>query len=84
MGTFVSVIIPNYNHSKFLKERIDSVLNQTFQNFEVIILDDCSKDNSKEIIEQILKFQNTKIKQRDISKNEHFILNIFNKLISTK
>jgi glycosyltransferase involved in cell wall biosynthesis len=48
----VSVIIPNYNHAPFLKERIDSVLNQTYQDFEVIILDDCSTDNSREIIEQ--------------------------------
>jgi len=48
----VSVIIPNYNHASFLKERIESVLRQTFQNFEVIILDDASTDNSREIIEQ--------------------------------
>ena len=47
----VSVIIPNYNHYSFLKQRIESVLNQTFQDIEVIILDDCSTDNSKEIIE---------------------------------
>lgn len=48
----VSVIIPNYNHAPYLKQRIDSVLEQTFQDFEVIILDDCSPDNSREIIEQ--------------------------------
>jgi len=48
----VSVIIPNFNHAAYLKQRIDSVLNQTYQNFELIILDDCSTDNSKEIIEQ--------------------------------
>lgn len=46
----VSVIIPNYNHSKFLDERIQSVLNQTYQNFELIILDDKSTDNSVEVI----------------------------------
>ena len=47
----VSVIIPNYNHAAYLNERIDSVLNQTFRDFEVILLDDCSTDNSREIIE---------------------------------
>jgi len=47
----VSVIIPNYNHERFLKQRIDSVLNQTYQDFELIILDDCSSDNSKTVIE---------------------------------
>ncbi len=48
----VSVIIPNYNHSKFLKKRIESVLNQSYQNFELIILDDCSTDNSRDVIKQ--------------------------------
>lgn len=48
----ISVIVPNYNHGQYLNQRIDSVLNQTYQNFELIILDDCSTDNSKNIIEQ--------------------------------
>jgi glycosyltransferase involved in cell wall biosynthesis len=47
----VTVIIPNYNHAAYLRQRIDSVLSQTFQDFELIILDDCSTDNSKDIIE---------------------------------
>ena len=47
----VSVIVPNYNHSAFLKERLDSILLQTYQYFEIIILDDCSTDNSVQIIE---------------------------------
>ncbi len=47
----VSVVIPNYNHSAFLKKRIDSVLNQTYQNIELILLDDCSADTSRDVIE---------------------------------
>lgn len=50
----VSVIIPNYNHGLYLEQRITSVLNQTYQDFEVIILDDFSSDNSRDIIEQYL------------------------------
>ena len=45
----VSVIIPNYNHAQFLEQRVESVLNQTFQDFEIIFLDDASTDNSKEV-----------------------------------
>lgn len=51
----VSVIVPNYNHAPYLRQRLDSIFNQTFQDFEVIILDDCSTDNSKEIIEEYRK-----------------------------
>lgn len=47
----ISVIIPNYNHALYLPQRIDSVLNQTYRDFEVIILDDCSTDNSRSVIE---------------------------------
>lgn len=48
----VSVVIPNYNHSAYLQQRIDSVLDQTYQDFELILLDDCSTDNSANIIKQ--------------------------------
>ncbi len=51
-GPVVSVVIPNYNHARFLRERIESVLTQTYPHFEVIILDDASTDNSREIIEE--------------------------------
>lgn len=46
----VSVIIPNYNHSAFLVKRLESVLNQTYSNIEVILLDDCSTDDSRDIL----------------------------------
>lgn len=48
---FISIIIPNYNHAPFLKQRIESVLNQSYQKFEVILLDDKSLDNSWEILQ---------------------------------
>ena len=48
----VSVIIPNYNHERYLDVRIQSVLAQTYKNFEIIILDDCSTDGSKSVIEK--------------------------------
>lgn len=45
----VSVLIPNYNHARFLDKRLQSVLNQTFRDLEVIYLDDASTDNSNEV-----------------------------------
>lgn len=51
----VSVVIPNYNYSSFLNERIDSIIHQTYPIHELIILDDCSTDNSVEVIKEKLK-----------------------------
>ena len=61
----VSVIIPNYNHALYLDERIQSILNQSYDNFEIIILDDMSKDNSREVIE----------KYRECPKISHILYN---------
>jgi len=46
----VSVVMPVYNAERFLRQAIDSVLNQTYQNIELIAVDDCSKDNSLQIL----------------------------------
>lgn len=51
----VSVILTSYNHEKFIEQSIESVLNQTFQDFEFIIVDDCSTDSSWEIISRYKK-----------------------------
>ena len=51
----VSVIIPNYNYANYIIERIDSVLLQTYPIYEIIILDDCSPDNSVEVIDNKIK-----------------------------
>jgi len=47
----ISVIIPNYNHALFLNKRIETILGQSFKDFELIILDDASADSSRSIIE---------------------------------
>lgn len=46
----VSVVMPAYNHAKFITEAIESVLNQTYKNFELIIIDNYSTDNTEEIV----------------------------------
>jgi len=46
----VSVLMTSYNHEKYISEAIDSVLNQTFKDLELIIVDDCSVDSSLKII----------------------------------
>ncbi len=51
----VSVVIPNYNYENYIEERIDSILMQTYPIHELIILDDCSTDNSVNKIEEIIK-----------------------------
>lgn len=51
----VSVIIPNYNYQDFIIERIDSILMQTYPIYELLILDDCSTDESVKVIEEKIK-----------------------------
>ena len=46
----VSVVVPCYNHRKWLKQRLDSILSQTYENYEVLLLDDCSTDGSREVL----------------------------------
>ncbi|MFZ2038564.1 MAG: glycosyltransferase [Minisyncoccia bacterium] len=50
----ISVIIPNYNYEKYLKERLESIINQTYKPHEIIFLDDNSKDNSVSLAKKIL------------------------------
>lgn len=50
MKPLVSVIVPNYNHARFLEKRIESILSQTFKEFEIVLLDDASTDNSLDVL----------------------------------
>ncbi len=65
----VSIIITSYNHRNFVAKAIQSFLDQTFQDFEMIIVDDCSTDNSKEIIKS---FNDVRIKTIFLEKNLGF------------
>ena len=51
----ISILITNYNKSKFLKKNLSSIVNQNYKNFEVIIYDDNSTDQSLQIINQYCK-----------------------------
>ncbi|MDY0090035.1 MAG: glycosyltransferase [Flavobacteriaceae bacterium] len=53
-----SVLVANYNNAKYITECLDSILKQTCQNFEIIIVDDCSTDNSVEVIKDYMKNEN--------------------------
>lgn len=64
----VTVIVPNYNHAAFLEQRLESIYSQSFQDFEVILLDDLSTDNSKEIL----------LKYKEHPKTSHCIINEVN------
>ena len=48
----VSIIVPSYNHEKFIGDAIESLLNQTYKNFEIIVVDDGSDDESLKIIKK--------------------------------
>ena len=52
LDNLVSIIMPVYNSEEFISEAINSVLNQSYENLELIIVNDASKDNSRNIIEK--------------------------------
>jgi glycosyltransferase involved in cell wall biosynthesis len=75
----VSVLMPVYNGELYLREAIDSILNQTFSDFELIIIDDCSKDGSVELIKT---YTDSRIRliANPVNQGLRFILNQGNRL----
>ncbi len=61
---FISILITNYNKSKFLRKSLKSLLDQKYKNFEIILFDDCSEDNSIKIIEKFKKVKLIKNKKK--------------------
>ena len=68
----VSVVIPNYNHARFLPKRVDSVLRQTFQDFDLILLDDCSTDDSRSILSKYADDPRVKIEFNEVNSGSSF------------
>lgn len=68
MNNLISIITPSYNSSKFIEQTIKSAISQTYQNWEMIIVDDCSPDNSNDIIEEYCK-KDSRIKLIRLEKN---------------
>ncbi len=77
---FISILITNYNKEKFLKKCLDSVYYQNYRNYEIILFDDCSDDESLKIIKKYKKIKLIKNKKRS---NKSFPLNQINGLIQT-
>ena len=75
----VTVLMPVYNGEPYLREAIDSILNQTFTDFELIILDDCSKDGSVELIKTYTD-ERIRLVANPINQGLRFILNQGGKL----
>ena len=63
----LSIILPCFNHAKFLQERLDTILNQTYNDWELIIIDDKSTDKSLEILSEFVKKNGSRVK--------HFVIN---------
>ena len=72
---FFSVIIPTYNRAYCISEAVHSILDQTFENYELIIVDDASTDNTFEIIENI-NDQRIKYLRNEANKGQSASLNI--------
>ena len=70
----VSVLIPTYNSAPFLDDAIESVLNQTFTDFELLIVDNCSTDNSMEVISKYLSDNRVKyyVNEKNLGSNGNF------------
>ncbi|MGH1541892.1 MAG: glycoside hydrolase family 99-like domain-containing protein [Arenicella sp.] len=68
----VSIIVPAYNHSNYLRKRLNSIYSQTFQDFEVILLNDASTDDTQVIFEEYQHHANTRVYANDVNSESPF------------
>jgi len=78
-NNFISILITNYNKEKFLNDSLKNVLNQTYSNYEIILFDDCSTDNSIKIIQ---KYKKIKLIRNKSKKKKSSPLNQINGIIN--
>lgn len=75
MEKLVSIIMPSYNTAKFIEDTIKSVLDQTYTDWELIIVDDCSKDNTDEVVKKFLSDKRIKYLKNKENKGAAFSRN---------
>ena len=73
--TEVDIILPNYNSSEFIEKTIDSVIAQTHKNWNLIIVDDCSDEKTKKILNKCSQNKNIQIVFLDKNKGAAFCRN---------
>ncbi|MAH02615.1 MAG: hypothetical protein CMI70_02335 [Candidatus Pelagibacter sp.] len=81
---FVDVILPNYNKAEFLEDAINSVINQTYKNWHLYIIDDYSSDNSIKIINKFLNLENVNIVKLEKNMGPSFCRNYGMRLSKSK
>ena len=80
----VDIILPNYNKDKFLEEAIDSVINQTYKNWHLYIVDDHSSDDSCKIIDKLTNLKKITIIKLDKNKGPSFCRNYAMRISKSK
>jgi glycosyltransferase involved in cell wall biosynthesis len=68
----ISVIVPNYNHARYLHQRVETILQQTLQDFELILLDDCSTDESRPILSSYASDPRVRLEFNDVNSGSTF------------
>ena len=67
----VSIVFTSYNHQEYLRQALDSLINQNYPNLEIIIIDDCSTDGSQEILKQYVHYENIDLKLQTINSGSY-------------
>ncbi|HTL56541.1 MAG TPA: glycoside hydrolase family 99-like domain-containing protein [Candidatus Limnocylindrales bacterium] len=68
----VSIVVPNYNHGRYLRKRLHGIFNQTFKDFEVLLLDDNSTDNSLTIVREFENAPNIRVVANELNSGSTF------------